>query len=134
MNPTRSLVCFLTLVCTAAATVYAQSNTGSISGAITDPNDAAVAGGLLEAERRATGRVYKAQATEAGLYVLPTLPVGIYTVAVEHPGFKRNIQADIEVRVALRQTIDSHLEVGDVQQSVDVKAEVPLLETVTPER
>ena len=98
---------------------------------MTDPNGAVVAGAKVEAKEIATGRVYKTTTTDGGLYVLPTLPVGSYSITVEQPGFKKHVQTDIEVRVALRETINTQLELGDVQQSVQVKAEVPLLETTT---
>src|SRR3989442_1167724 len=134
MNRRNSLISILLLACFSAANLYAQAGTGSISGTVTDPNGALVAGAAVEAKENATGRVYKTKSTDAGLYVLPTLPVGIYSITIEQPGFKKSIQTDIEVRVALRETIDARLEVGEVQQSVQVKAEVPLLETTSPER
>lgn len=134
MNLRRGLVSILLLCGLVAGGAYAQTSTGSISGTITDPNGAVVPGAKIEATESATGRVYRTTATDAGLYVLPTLPVGGYSLSVEHQGFRKNVQTGIEVRVALRLTIDVGLEVGDVQQSVEVKAEVPLLETTTAER
>src|SRR5260370_27353405 len=133
MNKRNRSIALLSAALLAAA-AYAQSGAGSLSGTITDPNGSAVSGAAVEAKETATGRLYKTRTTDAGVYVLPTLPVGVYTLTVEHPGFKKSVQSDIEVRVALRQTVDSRLEIGDVQQSVQVKAEVPLLDTVSPER
>ena len=49
-------------------------------------------------------------------------------------GFKKHTQTDIEVRTGLRSTIDVVLQVGSLQQSIEVKAEVPLLETASAER
>src|SRR5579871_1488002 len=120
-------------VCLSAA-VYAQTTTGSVSGTVTDPNGASVPGAKVVAADRASGRSYTATTTEAGVYVLPVLPVGTYTITIEHAGFKKTIQTDVEVRVALRETIDVRMEIGEVQQSVQVAAEVPLLETTAPER
>src|ERR1041384_6086514 len=110
----RGIIAVLLLAGLPSAALYAQS-TGSISGTVTDPNGAAVAGARIEAKEAATGVAWKTIASEAGLYVLPTLPVGTYTLSVEHPGFKRRVQTDIEVRVGLRETIDMRLEIGDVQ-------------------
>ncbi len=134
MNPHRCFVSILLLACAIAIAAYAQSSTGSISGAVTDPNGAVVPGARVEAKENATGRSHLTNTTEAGLYVFPGLPVGMYTISAEQAGFKKAVRTDIEVRLALRETIDLRLEVGEVQQTVEVRAEVPLLETTTPER
>ena len=55
-------------------------------------------------------------------------------LTAEHPGFKKLIRTNIEVRVGLRISLDIQLEVGDVQQTVEVEAEASLLETSKPER
>lgn len=112
----------------------AQLNTGSISGTITDPNGAAVPGAKVLASNEATGLKTETVTSDAGLYVLPSLPVGIYTVTIEKPGFKRLNRTNLEVRVAQRLTLDLRMELGDVQQTIDVTAEAPLLESSTSER
>jgi hypothetical protein len=116
------------------STLSAQVNTGSINGVITDPNGAAVPGATVTAKQDATGQVYTTESSDAGLYVLPTLAVGSYTVTVEKPGFKKLNRSNLEVRIAARLTVDLTLEVGDVQQSVEVTDQAPLLEATTSER
>ncbi len=116
------------------STAFAQSSTGLISGTVTDPNGAVVPGAVLEAKEAATGRTDRTVTTEAGIYVFPSLAVGTYSVTVSQPGFKKYVQSGIEVRVALRETLDIRLEVGDVQETVSVKGEVSLLETDSAER
>src|SRR5437016_3622331 len=115
MPASKRTLSFLLLLCLAAAIANAQTSTGSISGAITDPNGASVPAAKIEATETATGRTYRTQTTEAGLYVLPTLPVGKYNISVEHAGFKKRVQSDVEIRVALRETLDMRLEIGEVQ-------------------
>src|SRR6476646_5228265 len=129
----KRIIAALCLTGVFSAGIYAQS-TGSLSGTITDPNGAAVAGARVEAKEVLTGVAWKTAATEAGLYVLPTLPVGTYSLTIEHQGFKRRVQTDIEVRVGLRQTIDVLLEIGEVQQTIEISAAPPLLETTMAER
>ncbi len=130
----RTWITVLLLVCPAVFTANAQTSTGSISGTVTDPNGAVVPGAKVIATQSSTGRSYETETTDAGIYVLPTLPVGAYTVSAERQGFKKSVQTGIEVRVALRESIDIQLQVGDVQQTVEVTAEVPLLETTGPMR
>ncbi len=105
-----------------------------MSGTVTDPNGAVIPGAKVVATHMPTGRGYETVTTEAGLYVFPTLPAGPYTLTVTQPGFKKKVQTNIEIRVALRNTIDAKLELGDVAESVEVTAEVPLLETTTAMR
>ena len=118
----------------ALATLSAQLNTGSMSGVITDPNSALIPSAKVVALHEPTRQEFETVTSAAGLYVFPSLPVGPYTLRVEQPGFKRVNRSNIEIRVAQRQVLDLQLEVGDVQQTVDVTAEAPLLEATTSER
>src|SRR6266496_1099178 len=124
----------LLLVGIAAVGLYGQTSTGSIAGTVTDPNSAVVPGVKIVATHEPTKRSFDATATDAGLYVLPSLPAGPYSLSAEHPGFKKLVRSNIEVRVGLRIDLDLQLEVGDVQQTVQVTGEVPLLETSKAER
>jgi len=125
----------LALICLAAGSlVYGQVNTGSISGTVMDPGAAIIAGAKVVARQEATRQDFSTVATDAGLYVFPALPVGMYSVTVEHPGFKKLTRSGLEVRVAQRIGLDLNLEVGNVEQSVEVVAEAPLLEATKSER
>ena len=64
-----------------------------------------------------------------GDYVFPLLVPGTYTVKVEHPGFKTYTRSGIVVRVNDQVAINVALEVGQANQTVEVKAESPLLDT-----
>ncbi|MEN6601197.1 MAG: carboxypeptidase regulatory-like domain-containing protein [Bryobacteraceae bacterium] len=134
MRLSKLCILFLALLCLTATAVYSQSTSGSMSGTVTDPNGAVVPGAKVVANHVPTNRDSETVTTAAGLYVFPTLPAGPYTLTVTQPGFKKNVQTNIEIRVALRNTMDVKLEIGDVAESVEVKAEVPLLETTTASR
>lgn len=118
----------------AALPALAQTSTGSLFGSITDPNGAAVPGSQVTARQEETGQESQTLTTEAGLFGFPSLQVGHYSLTAEKPGFKKLVRTGIEMRVALRQTLDLRLDVGDVQQTVEVRAEAPLLEPTTSER
>jgi hypothetical protein len=124
----------LPFVALMSSVLMAQVNTGSITGTVADPNGAVVPGARVEARLETTGEVFQTVTSESGVYVLPTLPVGPYTLIVEKGGFKRVNRTNLEVRVAARITVDVALEVGDVQQSVEVTAEAPQLETTTSDK
>src|SRR5689334_22032369 len=57
--------------------IYGQTTSGSVSGTITDPNGASVPGATIVATENASGRSFTAVTTEAGIYTLPALPVGV---------------------------------------------------------
>jgi hypothetical protein len=129
----KTCLAFLFLIVTSIAG-WAQVSTGSIAGQISDPNGALIPDAKVTARNEATGQEYVTQSSEGGLYVFPAVNTGVYTVTVEKTGFKKSSRANVEVRVAQRLDLDARLEVGDLQQTVSVTAEAPLLETTTSER
>lgn len=122
------------IVILAGASMFAQTSTGSLSGTVTDPNGASIPGAKVVATSVTTGSKLETLTTDAGLYVFPTLPVSTYNVTVEKTGFKKLNRPNIEIRIAQRVDMNLGLEVGDVQQTVEVTAEAPLLETSTSEK
>ena len=112
-----------------SAIAFGQVATGSISGTVADPNGAAIPGARVIAKNKGTGIESQITTSEAGLYVFPQLAVGEYDVTAEKTGFKKLTRAGLEVRIAARLDLDLRLEVGDVQQSIEVTGEAPLLET-----
>lgn len=116
-----------------ASVVFAQSDTGSLSGTVTDPNGAVIPGAKLKIRHDQTGRELETLATDAGLYVFPNLTAGPYSLSLERPGFKRLNRSNIVIAVASRLVLNLQLEVGDVQQTVNVTAVAPLLNTTTTE-
>jgi len=127
MKRTQTTLFFL-LLCLAA---WAQQNTGSMTGVVTDPNGAVIPGAKVIAKHLPTGQEFGTNTTEAGLYVYGSLPVGPYEVAVEKAGFKKLTRTNLEIRIAQKQVLDLSLEVGDVQQTVQVSAEATSLETTS---
>ncbi len=128
----RLLGCALTLI--AAGSAWGQVATGSLGGLVTDAAGAAVPGVAVGIKQDQTNAEFKTTSSEAGLYVFPALPPGIYVLTAEKAGFKRIVRSAIEIRIAQRLDLDVRLEVGDVAQSVEVTGELPLLETSTSER
>jgi len=122
----------LTLLC--ASVAFAQSSTGSIAGNVIDPAGAVVPGARVVVVNRATGITAETVSSEAGVYALTSLPVGTYDLSAEKSGFKKLTIPELVVRVAARLSLDLSMEVGDVQQTVEVTSVAPLLETTVSER
>ena len=133
MKVFRQMTILFALILLGANVALAQQN-GSLSGTVTDLSAGVIPAAKITATHADTGIKTETVSTEAGLYVFTSLPVGIYEVTVEKTGFKKLNRKNIEIRVAQRQAMDLQLEIGNVQDSVDVTAQGPMLETETSEK
>ena len=118
----------LLLLAFAAAPSGAQETRGAITGTISDKSAAVLPGVSVTGTNVDTGVVTSAVTNAEGIYLLPFLPPGKYTVAAELMGFKKYVREGIEVRIADRLTLDLSLEVGQLTEVVSVHAESPLLD------
>jgi hypothetical protein len=114
--------------------VYAQEFRASISGTVTDPSGAPVAGARVVVTSVERNTPQETQTNEAGRYIVQFLLPGQYTISVEREGFKKGVREGIRLSSADRAGIDIGLEVGGVADSVTVTADAPLLDTETASR
>ncbi len=134
MKPsTRIFLALAVLLMFSAGPCLAQGSTGSIAGTVQDPQGAVVPGAEVTAKNEQNGAIFRTISSDAGLYVFPNLPVGTYTVTTELAGFKKLVHSGIDVRVAKRESLDIKLEIGGVEQTVEVTGEAPILATNTSE-
>jgi hypothetical protein len=112
---------------------FAQSDRGNITGTISDPAGAIVAGAKVEAKNVATGAVFEAASTDTGNFTLSQLPAGNYELTVTVAGFKKFVRQNLTVQVAGTVRIDVPLEVGSAAESVTVTEATPLLKTESGE-
>ncbi|MCI0388593.1 MAG: carboxypeptidase-like regulatory domain-containing protein [Acidobacteria bacterium] len=108
-----------------ALQVSAQTaTTGAIVGAVSDKNGAALSGAEVELVNTATAQVSKVATNQEGQYVFPALLPGEYNVRITKQGFRKTNIAAFKVEVAKSYTVNVSLEVGEVQQTVEVTATV----------
>ncbi|MCU1329799.1 MAG: TonB-dependent receptor, plug, partial [Bryobacterales bacterium] len=119
----------LVLVLAAASLLLAQAFYGSIVGTVTDQSGAAVAGATVNLVNIGTSESRSTKADQDGAYRFVNLNPGMYKVVIEQSGFKHYTRDRIEVNVEAVVRADVGLEVGEVTQSVEVSAQVPLLQT-----
>ncbi len=122
---------FLVFVVLLASTNVIASVTGSISGTVTDPSGAVVAGANVTAVNDATGIRWHSVGDQKGFYSFPALPVGTYTIFVNMAGFKefRHTGIGIDVNSALR--VDVPLQVGAVQEEITISSTAARVETTS---
>lgn len=129
MKATVTGVCFVLL----SGAAFAQSDRGTITGAITDPAGAVVPNAPVEVKNSETGVLYQAASSTTGNYTLAQVPAGNYELAVTVPGFKKYVHKNIVVEVAQTVRVDIPLEVGAATESVTVTEESTLLKTESGE-
>ena len=112
-----------------ALPLLAAAQTATLTGRILDPSGAVVPQARVAARNVETGVVSTTETTIEGYYTLPALPPGRYEVTVSKPGFVPVRQAGIELAVQQIARLDVTLQVGAVSEAVEVRAEVPLLES-----
>ena len=117
------------LLLLAALSLYAQTDTGTLTGEITDPSGAAVPGATLHLRNKATQAARQAASDAKGHYEFPLLAPGSYQMSVEAQGFKTFIDPAVELRVAQQAALNVPLEVGATTESVQVEAAVSMLNT-----
>jgi hypothetical protein len=113
-----------------AASLAAQESRGTIVGRVTDPAGALVAGAEVRATNTATSVGAVARTNTSGNFVLPYLLPGAYSVQAELQGFRKFVREGIELRVNDTVEVNIELVVGSVSETVEVRAETPLLQTV----
>jgi len=113
----------------AFAPLYGQETRGTILGRVTDATGAVVAGASVKATNRGTNVSVGVRTNDSGNFTIPYLIAGEYTVESELSGFKKTVRDKIEVRVNDTVEVNIELEVGSTSESVEVRAETPLLST-----
>ncbi len=102
-----------------AARTYAQTS-GEITGLVSDPTGASVAGATVTVTNKATGATRKVVTTGEGLYAFPSLLPGLYEMKIERQGFKTSFLDNITLEVQQTLRRDVAMEVGAVGETVTV--------------
>lgn len=110
----------LTSALASAGLGLAQVPLGSISGIVTDPKDAVVAGAHVVALSDAQGVSRETTTNGAGLYALSDLPIGAYNLRIEAPGFAVNEFKAVAIEAGKTTTIDARLTIASAGATVEV--------------
>ncbi|MBI3209463.1 MAG: TonB-dependent receptor [Candidatus Solibacter usitatus] len=117
------------LLFVSVALLSAQTDRGMIGGTVKDPNGGALPGVVVTARHIDTNTRFTAASNESGDFNLPSLPVGLYQVRAEKTGFKTAIHDNVRIETGMTVRLDTNLDMGAVQQTVIVSAEVSALRT-----
>ncbi len=121
----RASACFLLVF---AHGVLAQT-TGTIQGTVKDASGSLIPGAKVTAKLEGAAVKRSVNSDPSGEFVLPSLPVGLYTVEIEATGFKKFSQPHVEVTLGHVINISGALELGEITETVTVYGEAASVET-----
>lgn len=120
--------CFVLLLLIIVAAL-GQTFYGSVVGNVTDVTGSAVPQGNVTLINLGTADRRTMMTDESGTYQFVNLVPGQYRVEVEMIGFRRFSREPITVEVQSAVRIDVALQLGDVNQTLEVTEQTPLLQT-----
>ena len=120
----------LSAVLVASTFSLAQVSKGSISGSVVDSSGAVVGGAEIRATHLTTGQSMTTISDNSGLFKLPLLAIGTYSLQISKGGFRATSIRAVEVTPGVDTGLGSvKLEVGAASETVEVSAATPLVET-----
>ena len=125
-------VCAVFLILSAVG--LAQELAATLTGTVTDPSGALVAGATVVVHSNENGvDVRSVTTTNTGSFNITNLPAGRYTVTVKDAGFQTFVANEVVLNVAEKHTLDVQLKTGKTTETVEVLAENTPIQTTTAE-
>ncbi len=124
----RSALLAILAVLSISQFLYSQAN-GSFSGTVSDKTGSVVAGAAVKITSQETGLVREGKTDETGHYLIPLLPVSIYTIQIESQGFQTTVQKDLRLQVNEGRELNFTLNPASVSSTVEVSASEVAVQT-----
>ena len=102
-----------------------------LSGRVTDPTGAVIAGATVTATSQETGISRTTTTNHAGMYELMALPIGHYQLSAKKTGFGEQVRTGILLVVGQDATVDLSLKVGELTEQVKVEGDAELVNATT---
>jgi outer membrane receptor protein involved in Fe transport len=118
---TLCVIAGLLMIVSFSVVALAQTETGQITGKVTDPNGALVSGANVTVKSVDTGRTITATSNEEGVYIVTSLQPGLYDVTVQATGFGASTQR-VQITVGGRVSVETQLAVGEAREVINVVA------------
>jgi hypothetical protein len=112
----------------------AQNTLGRITGVVRDQTGAIVSGATVTVTNESTKQQIQVVTTNGeGLFILPQLSAGSYTVKIEMAGFKTFSYTDVKVDPGQEYSLNITLDIGQASETVQVAAGADLVHTTNAE-
>ena len=105
-----------------------QIDRAGLNGTVTDSSRRVLPHTNVVAVHNATGLRRETMSSSSGTYDIPELPVGVYTITFDHPGFKTLTFTDVEQVIGRTRTLDATLRVSGGEERVEVSASSELMD------
>src|SRR6185312_14919158 len=128
---TRSLYAACIFLLCFNLTSFAQVSTGTITGTVTDPQGSPIASAKVRVVETNTNFQAQSETNADGIYRIQSLQPGNYSVTFEAAGFKTLVRQGLQLRVGDVLPVNGTLQLGQVNEQVEVTSAAPLLETET---
>jgi hypothetical protein len=112
---------------------FAQEQRGSITGSVFDQQGAVVPNASLSVIDNGTGAVFSSKTSAEGVFTVPGLPFGTYSVVISAPGFRKWETKSVQVITAQEASIKAVLEIGQATETVTVEAAQAIINTTSGE-
>jgi hypothetical protein len=109
--------------------LVAQTDRGNITGSVSDSSAASIPGAVVTITNLATNQGITVTTTNAGDYNAPNLSPGRYRVEFSAQGFKKTVSDGVVLTAASTLRVDARLEVGQVSETVEVRADIAQVQT-----
>ncbi len=123
-----SLLLMIVAITTAWSAYGQNTNSGEIKGTVTDSSNAVVSGATVVILNVQTGVKTTTVTNGVGIYDVPSIPPGKYSITFSAAGFRDAVRNGITLQVGTV-AVDAVLQVGAAAQQIVVNADVPLLQT-----
>jgi hypothetical protein len=126
------IMLFVVSLCVPSAA--AQQETATITGTVTDATGAIIPRAAVTVTNVQTNLSVRTESDDRGLYVVPSLRPGDYSVTAQSSGFPKTVRSGITLQVAQVARVDITLQTGQLTEVVEVVGATSLLETQTSSR
>src|SRR5687768_5051801 len=127
----RALILLVVVALFAPIPATAQVTTGTIFGTVRDSSGGLVPGAEVTATNLGTQVARTATTDGEGRFNFELLPIGAYRVEAKLSGFKTFMQTGIAVEVGRNARVEAVLEAGALTETVETRADAPLVETAS---
>jgi hypothetical protein len=124
----------LALLLTASCGLFAQEFRATLTGVISDPSGAAVPNATVRATNNATNQSKEAKSNSEGVYTLPYLDPGVYTVEITATGFQTVRRQEITLAVSQVLNLPIQLAVGQATTEITVTGQQELIESTDAQK
>src|SRR5262245_12733716 len=112
----------------------AQQETATITGEVRDANGSVVSKATINVSHVEANVSIQSETNDHGLYTVPSLKHGSYSITVEKAGFKKSVRSGVTLQVNQVARLDVNMQIGELTTAVEVVEAATLLETETSSR